>query len=117
MNIYNVTGSAGNSYLLSDRGQALQNEENTVDQPFCNLIATTAEELMDWYQENVIKKLEPTLAETDPIEYHYRMFGGRGQRIYNWEGKLYTYEEYYPIMIREANKALAEAGAFDEDVR
>ena len=119
MNIYNVTKS---SYPLFDQGLTLCNEGNHevrsskyVDQPFGELIATTRKELIDWYRENVLSKLEPTLAESDPVEYHYRMFGGRGQKLYYWEGKHYTYEEYYPIMLREANKALAKAGNLVED--
>lgn len=86
-----------------------------VDQPFCKLIATTREELMDWYKENVINKREKTLAETNPVEYHYRTFGGRGQKLYYYKGKHYTFEEYYPLDLRDANEALAKAGNLIED--
>ncbi len=81
-----------------------------VDQPFGELIGTTGKELMEWYRENVISKRKPSLQETDPIEYHYRVFGGRGQKLYYWKGKNYTYEEFYSIDLQEAQKALAKAG-------
>ena len=65
---------------------------------------------MEWYRENVISKRKPSLQEADPIEYHYRVFGGRGQKLYYWKGKNYTYEEFYSIDLQEAQKALAKAG-------
>lgn len=85
-----------------------------VDQSFCNVIATTEKEFLDWMMAKVAKR-ELTLQETDPVEYHYRMFGDRGQRIHNFHGKLYTYEEYFPLEMQEAREAMAKAGNLIDD--
>ena len=85
-----------------------------VDQPFCNVIATTEKEFVDWCMAEIAKR-ERTLQEIDPVEYHYRKFGDRGKRIYNFHGKLYTYEEVFPLEMQEAREALAKAGNLIDD--
>lgn len=85
-----------------------------MDQPFVEVIATTEKELLDWCMAKVAKR-KLTLQETDPVEYHYQMFGDRGQRIYYFHGKLYTYEEVFPLEMQEAREAMAKAGNGIED--
>lgn len=85
-----------------------------MDQPFVELIATTEKEFLDWLMAKVAKR-ELTLQDTDPVEYHYRMFGDRGQRIHNFHGKLYTYEEVFPLEMQEAREAMAKAGNLIDD--
>lgn len=85
-----------------------------VDEPFCEVIATTEKEFLDYCMAELAKKLS-TMQEEDPIEKHYRMFGDRGQRIHYFHGKLYTYEEYYPLDLQEAREAMAKAGNLIED--
>lgn len=80
-----------------------------MDQPFVEVIATTEKEFLDWQMAEIAKR-KPTLQETDPVEYHYRMFGDRGQRIHYFHGKLYTYEEVFPLEMQEAREAMAKAG-------
>lgn len=85
-----------------------------MDQPFCEVIATTEKEFLDYCMAELAKKLS-TMQEEDPIEMHYRMFGDRGQRIHYFHGKLYTYEEFYPLDLQEAREAMAKAGNLIED--
>lgn len=85
-----------------------------MDQPFGELIATTAKEFLDWMMAKVANR-ELTLQDTDPVEYHYRMFGDRGQRIHYFHGKLYTYEEVFPLEMQEAREAMAKAGNLIDD--
>lgn len=85
-----------------------------LDQPFIEVIATTEKEFVDWCMAQVVKR-EPTLQEIDPVEYHYRMYGDRGQRIHYFHGKLYTYEEVFPLEMQEAREAMAKAGNLIDD--
>lgn len=85
-----------------------------VDQPFCEVVATTEKEFLDYCMAELAKKLS-TMQEEDPIEKHYRMFGDRGQRIHYFHGKLYTYEEVYPLELQEAREAFAKQGDLIED--
>lgn len=85
-----------------------------IDQPFCEVVATTEKEFLDYCMAELAKKLS-TMQEEDPIEKHYRMFGDRGQRIHYFHGKLYTYEEVYPLELQEAREAFAKAGNLIED--
>lgn len=85
-----------------------------VEQPFGELIATTEKEFLDWQMAKVANR-ELTLQDTDPVEYHYRMFGDRGQRIHDFHGKLYTYEEVFPLEMQEAREAMAKAGNLIDD--
>lgn len=85
-----------------------------MDQPFCEVVATTEKEFLDYCMAELAKKLS-TMQEEDPIEKHYRMFGDRGQRIHYFHGKLYTYEEVYPLELQEAREAMAKAGNLIED--
>ncbi len=78
------------------------------------MIATTEKEFLDWQFAELAKR-KPTLQELDPVEYHYRMFGDRGQKIHYFHGKLYTYEEVFPLELQEAREAMAKAGNLIED--
>lgn len=85
-----------------------------VDEPFCEVIATTEKEFLDWCMARIAKR-KLTLQDTNPVEYHYRMFGDRGQRIHYFHGKLYTYEEVFPLEMQEAREAMAKAGNLIDD--
>ncbi len=85
-----------------------------MNQPFAEMIATTEKEFLDYCLAKAAKR-KLTLQDTDPVEYHYRMFGDRGQKIHYFHGKLYTYEEVFPLEMQEAREAMAKAGNLIDD--